>query len=128
MKRNNLQEINLTEEELVKIVCKELEDYKVEDIVIFDLGPSNQLASYIVIGTGTSSKHISSSADKLSDKVDEAYGMPQNIAIEGSNKNSKWILIDLKEVMVHLFTGEAREMYNLEEILQKKAVNSKSTV
>ena len=129
MNKNNIDSQKvLAQTELLKVLCKQMEDAKVEDITIFDLGDNNQLASYVVIGTGTSSKHISSCSEKLADKIDEVYGEPQDIAIEGSNKNSKWILIDLQDIIVHLFTAEAREMYNLEEILQKRAASSNSTV
>lgn len=107
-------EINI--EQLLAIIEKQITDDKIEDITIFDVTKKSNIASYIIIGTGSSTKHISSSAEKLADKIDSAYNEPQNISMEGRNKNAEWILIDLGEIIVHLMTKDARIKYNLEEI------------
>jgi ribosome-associated protein len=124
MKKNN-PDITLSAkgeiktEELLKIVNDQLENDKIEEIKLFDLRGKSQITSYVLIGTGTSTKHISSSAEKLADKVEETYNESQDISMEGRNKNAQWILVDLHEIMVHLLTKEAREIYNLEELFSK---------
>jgi ribosome-associated protein len=110
-------EINI--EALLKIVQNQIADDKIEEITLFDLRGKSPITSYVVIGTGTSTKHISSSAEKLADKIESTYNEPQYIPMEGRNKNAQWILIDLGEIIVHLFTQEARENYNLEELYSK---------
>ena len=124
MKKNN-PDITLSPkgqiktEELLVIVKDQLENDKIEEIKLFDLRGKSQITSYVLIGTGTSTKHISSSAEKLADKVEETYNESQDISMEGRNKNAQWILVDLHEIMVHLLTKEAREIYNLEELFSK---------
>jgi len=103
-------------EQLLITIEKQIEDDKIEDITIFDVRGKSNITSYIVIGTGSSTKHISSSSEKLADRIDSAYNEAQNISMEGRNKNAGWILIDLGEIIVHLMTREARAKYNLEEI------------
>jgi len=103
-------------EQLLTTIEKQIEDDKIEDITIFDVRGKSNITSYIVIGTGNSTKHISSSSEKLADRIDSAYNEAQNISMEGRNKNAGWILIDLGEIIVHLMTREARAKYNLEEI------------
>lgn len=107
-------------EDLLKVIKNQLEDDKIEPITTFDVRNKSPITSYVIIGTGTSTKHISSSAEKLADKVEEFFGESLNIGMEGKNKTAHWILVDFNEVMVHLFTGEAREQYNLEELLSKR--------
>lgn len=112
------REINT--EELLTIVENQIADDKIEEITLFDLRGKSPITSYVVIGTGTSSKHISSSAEKLADKIEDTYNEPQDISMEGRNKNAQWILIDLDEIIVHLLTKDAREQYNLEELYASK--------
>ena len=106
-------------EELLTIVQNQIADDKIEEITLFDLRGKSPITSYVVIGTGTSTKHISSSAEKLADKIEDTYNEPQDIRMEGINKNAQWILIDLDEIIVHLLTKEARDNYNLEELYSK---------
>lgn len=111
-------EINI--EQLLKIVETQIEDDKIEDISLFDLRGKSPITSYVVIGTGTSTKHISSSAEKIADKIESVYNEPQDISMEGRNKSAQWVLIDLGEIIVHLLTKDAREKYHLEEIYSNK--------
>ncbi len=125
MKKNNPDIIlsikgDMNIEKLLQLVDNQLQDDKIEEIIIFDLRGKSPITSYVVLGTGTSTKHISSTAEKLADKVEEFYQEPQNISMEGRNKSAQWILVDLDEVMVHLLTKEARENYKLEELYSQK--------
>ncbi len=111
---------NKNTEELLKVIQSQLESDKIESISTFDVRNKSSITSYVIICTGTSAKHISASAEKLADKVEEFFGEPLNIGMEGKNKSANWILVDLNDIMVHLFTADARDNYNLEEFLIKR--------
>lgn len=123
MNRNN-PDVNFTikgvKASLLEVIKEQLENDKIIDIVSFDLRSKSSFTSYIIIGTGSSTKHISAAAEKLADKVEEVQGEQLEIHMEGKNKNAQWILIDLDEIIVHLFTQEARQNYNLEEIYSSR--------
>ena len=91
--------------------CKDfLEDKKGVDIKIIKADDSNVLADYIVIATGTSTTHVKALADEVETKMKELGVLPHHI--EGSRYNS-WILLDYGDVIVHVFSVESRQYYNL---------------
>jgi ribosome-associated protein len=99
--------------ELLQFIIKSLDDDKIENIRIIELSKKrSDLASHVVIGSGNSYKHIVSSSEKLGDKIKHEFEL--SVKIEGTTKTPQWILIDLQEIMIHLFTQEAREKYDLE--------------
>ena len=70
------------------------------------------MSDYFVIATGTSNIHVRSLADEIEEQLQKDGIEP--VAVEG--RATGWILLDYGEVMVHLFTAEAREYYNLERL------------
>jgi ribosome-associated protein len=94
-------------------IRKILEDGKAEDIQAIDVRGITDLADFMVIASGTSSRHISSLADKISDAI-KLLGA-QHIGIEGQAVG-KWVLVDTHEVVVHLLQKETREEYQLEDL------------
>jgi ribosome-associated protein len=115
LKTDNKIDIEL----LVEIIKTKLDQDKIENIKIFYIGNQTSMASYVILGSGTSSKHIAVAAEKLADKVEETFGESLDISMEGNNKNAQWILIDLQDIIIHLFTKEMRDYYNLEELYSK---------
>jgi len=101
---------------LLDLVVRNLEDSKIEDVKSFHLTHRSDLASYVLVGTGNSARHIVATAEKISDKIKSEYPYEITINIEGTSKNPQWILIDLQDIMIHLFIQEAREKYNLDAI------------
>lgn len=101
--------------EFKDLVVATLEDNKAEDIVVIDLNGKTDIAEYMIIATGRSSKHVSSTADHIIKKVKE---MDLNYHIEGM-PNSEWVLIDLMDIIIHLFSSEKRQLYALEQLWQK---------
>jgi ribosome-associated protein len=102
-------------EQLKTFIIDELSADKAEAIVDVDLTGKTDLADYMIVATGRGNKHVASMADKLADKLTKAgYG---SIIPEGQPQ-SNWILIDAYDVIVHLFTQEARELYQIEELWQ----------
>jgi Uncharacterized homolog of plant Iojap protein len=93
--------------EVMEIV-KFLEESAVEDIKVLDIRSINPvLCDYMIIGTGYTSDHILS----VGEKIVERFGGK----LEGT-EGSVWILVDLGDIMVHLFTAQAREFYGLEDL------------
>ena len=90
-----------------------MEDDKAEDLTLIDLTEKSSLADVMIIASGRSARHVSSIADHLAQKVIESRG--QTPKIEGL-PNADWVLIDLGDVIVHLFRPEVRSFYNLEKI------------
>ena len=110
---------------LIDLILNTLDDSKIEDIKVLHLTHRSDLASYVIIGTGNSSRNILTTAEKLSDKIKSEYLYEMKINIEGTTKSPQWILVDLQDIMVHLFTQEARDIYNLEKLYteQKKTMD-----
>ncbi len=110
---------------LIDLILNTLDDSKIEDIKVLHLTHRSDLASYVIIGTGNSSRNILTTAEKLSDKIKSEYLYEMKINIEGTTKSPQWILVDLQDIMVHLFTQEARDIYNLEKLYteQKKTID-----
>ena len=100
-------------EEPETLILDSLEDDKAEDLTLIDLTEKSSLADVMIIASGRSARHVSSIADHLAQKVKESTG--QTPKIEGL-PNADWVLIDLGDVIVHLFRPEVRSFYNLEKI------------
>jgi len=95
------------------IIVSSLEDDKAEDLTVIDLTEKSSLADVMIIASGRSARHVSSIADHLAQKVKEKTGTAPKL--EGL-PNADWVLIDLGDVIVHLFRPEVRAFYNLEKI------------
>ncbi len=101
--------------ELAKVACEALEDKKAEDIKVIDISGISVIADYFVIASASNSNQLSA----MMDAVDEAFfkaGYKEG-SIEG-NSRSSWLLMDYKDVIVHLFSREDRLFYDLERIWQ----------
>ena len=90
-----------------------LEDDKAEDLTVIDLAGKSSLSDIMIIASGRSARHVSAIADHLAKTVKETTG--RSPKIEGL-PNADWVLIDLGDIIVHLFRPEVRAFYNLEKI------------
>ena len=90
-----------------------LDDDKAEDIKVIDLTGKSSLADVMILASGRSARHVSAMADRLSQKVKELIG--RSPKLEGL-PNADWVLLDLGDIIVHLFRPEVRQFYNLEKI------------
>ncbi len=98
-------------EKLVEQVEKTMDDSKAVDINVVDLRGKTAIADYMVIASGTSSKHVNSIAHKvLQDmKTLDVSGIePEGMEL------CDWVLLDAGDILIHIFKPETREMYNLE--------------
>ncbi len=97
------------------LTAKALSGKKGLDIQVIEISDVSVLADYMVIATGTSSTHVKALADEVEYKLDEAGISVSHI--EGYRSNS-WILLDYIDVIVNVFSDEAREFYDLERLWQ----------
>ena len=98
---------------LKNTILSTLDTNKALDIISIDLANKSSMADYMIIASGTSSRHIQA----LSEQVLEQFkknGIP-NSKIEGQNSND-WKLIDGLDVIVHIFNPEKRKFYDLEKM------------
>jgi ribosome-associated protein len=84
------------------------------DIVVLDMRESTPVFDYFVIATGTSRKQLHAMSEEIDHKLEDDLG-DKRMGIEGY-RESLWILLDYGSVVIHLFTEETREYYDLEHL------------
>ena len=102
-----------TPEDLLAKVLQSLDDDKAEDVVQIDLRGKSSIGDYMVICSGRSSRQVGAIAEKLMDRLKQAYGRLSRI--EGK-ETGDWVLIDTGDIVVHVFRPEVREFYQLEKL------------
>jgi ribosome-associated protein len=99
--------------DLLDLILRSLDDDKAQDVVTIDLAGKTSVADAMVVASGRSHRHVSAIADHLVRRLKEAgHGRAQ---VEGL-PHCDWVLIDVGDVVVHLFRPEVREFYNLEKM------------
>ena len=99
--------------ELKQIIVKTLDINKAEDIVSIDLKDKSSMADYMIIASGTSSRHIQSLSEQVLEKLKD-NGLNDS-KIEGKDSN-EWKLVDGIDLIVHIFHPEKRKFYELEKM------------
>ena len=99
--------------DLKDIILKTLDRNKALDVVSIDLASKSSMADYMIIASGTSSRHIQALSQQVLQKFKNS-GI-KNCKIEGSD-SSEWKLIDGIDLIVHIFNPEKRKFYELEEM------------
>ena len=99
--------------ELKQIVVKTLDTNKAQDIISIDLKDKTSIADYMIIASGTSSRHIQSLSEQVLEKLKD-NGI-NNSRIEGKDSN-EWKLVDGIDLIVHIFHPEKRKFYELEKM------------
>ncbi len=95
------------------LITASLADDKAEDIVVLDLAGRAAFTDRMVIATGLADRQISAMATHLEEKLEQAA--LGRVQIEGAG-GSDWVLIDVGDVVVHLFKPDARSLYALERM------------
>jgi len=99
--------------DVVKICCRVLDDKKAEAITVLDVAEQSSITDYLVLATATSEPHLRALRVELEKALDAG-----NIRLVGMEtaQESGWLVIDMFDVMVHLFLAGTRERYGLERL------------
>lgn len=109
---------NLAVENVLEAVTNSLEDSKAEELVTINIKDKSALADYMLIASGRSSRHVSAIADHLLRELKNLGA--GSVKVEGL-ESADWVLMDVGDIIVHLFRPEVREFYALEKMWQMPA-------
>lgn len=99
--------------QMVKRICQVLDGKKAEDITVIDISQISSISDYFIVTNGTSLPHVQTLVDEISRELSKLDYKPNTV--EGG-RSATWILLDYIDVVIHVFTKEDREFYNLERI------------
>ncbi|WP_047770550.1 ribosome silencing factor [Limosilactobacillus panis] len=99
--------------QLLEMVVKAADGRRAEDITTLQVDQISPMADYFVIMTGGSDRQVQAIANAIIEKAHE--NQVEIGSVEGKN-HAKWVLIDLGDVVVHVFREETRHFYNLEKL------------
>jgi len=105
----------MTSLELAKETAKILDSKKALDLKIVGIRDLSSLTDYFVFATGTSNTHVKALADEVEFQLKKIGVNPGHI--EGYRSNS-WVLLDYRNVIIHVFTEESRQFYDLDHLWQ----------
>lgn len=97
---------------LHSLILTSLDDDQAQDVISIPLEGKSNIADYMVVASGRSSRQVASMAQKLAERIKKAGRAAR---IEGL-PSADWVLIDAEDVIVHLFRPEVRSFYNLERM------------
>ena len=102
-----------------------LDNNKAKDIVSIDLKKKSYIADYMIIASGTSSRHLQSLSENLVSEL-KKIGI-NNCRIEGRD-SADWKLVDAIDIIVHIFHPEKREFYDLEKMWSEPISKKKASI
>tara|TARA_B110000444_G_scaffold252127_1_gene280976 strand:- start:1126 stop:1473 length:348 start_codon:yes stop_codon:yes gene_type:complete len=106
----------------IKII---LDNNKAKNIISIDLKKKSYIADYMIIASGTSSRHLQSLSEHLVSEL-KKIGVT-GCRIEGKESND-WKLVDAIDIIVHLFHPEKREFYDLEKMWSEPIPKEKALI
>lgn len=98
---------------MARIAVQALEDKKAEDLTILDISGVSVIADYFIIASGNNRNQVQAMADNAEEALGRAGYEPKQI--EGY-QSANWILMDYKDIILHIFSEEDRSFYDLERI------------
>jgi ribosome-associated protein len=102
-----------TPEALLEQVRAALEEMKAKDAIEIDVRGKTSIADFLVVASGTSTRHVKSIADEVVQFAKKCGVMP--LGVEGE-REAEWVLVDLGDVIVHVMLPRVREFYALERL------------
>ena len=102
-----------------------LDNNKAKNITTINLKNKSYIADYMIIASGTSSRHLQALAEILVTEL-KKIGL-ENCRIEGA-KSNEWKLVDTNDIIVHIFHPEKREFYDLEKMWSEEIPMERSTL
>lgn len=100
---------------LADAIAEILDSKKAKDVKVLHVEDKTVIAEYFVLCTGNSSTQVKALAGEVEYRTEQRGVSPYSV--EGRDNNS-WILLDYSNVIVHIFSREAREFYNLEKLYE----------
>lgn len=107
-------------ESLKQLVVDTLDMNKGEEIVAIDLRDKSTIADYMVVASGTSSRHAAALAHKIMDELAKQFP-GRKARVEGMAE-ADWVLLDMGDVIVHIFRPEVRNFYSIEKMWSATSV------
>jgi ribosome-associated protein len=98
---------------LTAIVLAALDDLKAQNVIALDVRNLTDVTDTVVIASGTSDRHVKSLAGRVLERVQEA-GF-RALGVEG-RRDGEWVLVDLRDLVLHLMLPRVREFYSLEKL------------
>jgi len=111
--------------DLKNIILDTLDSNKALDIISIDLKNKSSMADYMIIASGTSSRHIQALSEQVLEKL-KTNGV-KNSKIEGK-ESLDWKLVDGIDLIVHIFNPDKRKFYELEKIWSELIPKEKVTI
>ena len=105
----------MSSQTLLQHILSSLQENKAEEIVEIDLRGKSEIADFMVICSGRSTRQVTALSEKLADHLKRTAG--RLCKIEGKDQGD-WVLIDAGDVIIHVFRPEVREFYQLEKMWQ----------
>jgi len=114
-KQTTVSPDNIPTQELTDLIIDSIQDIKGKNIVKMDMRKIDEAPSdYFIVCEGDSTTQISAIAGNIEKRMKEAYGL-RPAHVEGKG-DSKWVLVDYFDVIVHVFYPETREYYEIEDL------------
>ena len=111
------KKIPLSSKQLLKVTLESLDNDKGIDIVSIDLIGRSSIADYMVVVSGNTVRQVTAMANNLIKKYKE---MGLRLPSPEGMSNGDWVLIDAKDILIHIFRPEVRDFYSLEKMWIKK--------
>lgn len=100
-------------DQLLAQILSWLDEAKAESVVSIDIKRKSSLGDFMVVATGRSDRHVGAIAEQLERHLkDQGHG---RVRVEGKPQ-CDWVLIDVGDIIVHVFRAEVREFYNIEKM------------
>jgi len=103
----------LSTEEKTTLISQIVADKKAMDVIVLDMADASSITDYFVICSGGSQRQVQAIADAIDEQLKQA-GIT-SLGVEGY-REGHWILMDYGDVIVHVFSQETREFYDLERL------------
>ena len=99
---------------LLKAIHAAVDELKAKDVTEIDVRGRTSVCDYMVIASGTSTRHVKSIADEVIKQTKQQLGVTP-LGVEGE-REAEWVLVDLGDVVVHIMLPRVREFYALERL------------
>ena len=109
--------IPISSKQLLKVTLESLDNDKGIDIVSIDLIGRSSIADYMVVVSGNTVRQVTAMANNLIKQYKE---MGLRLPSPEGMSNGDWVLIDAKDILIHIFRPEVRDFYSLEKMWVKK--------